>query len=124
MGSIIETLNQDGWWHGQDGRPYRLLDLDTEHARAILAMLERRAPDLVRHAWWREWMSLYRADATLEERNAFRERTSREVADDPRAWLDRRPLVVALRHLLRLRDSVDGEVIGDALPVTRGELTP
>jgi hypothetical protein len=105
MPSIVETLEQEEMWYGQDGFPYRVTDMETSHVVNVLAFLRRRAPQLQRHrAWW---------DALNQRATEWQ-----SLEDNPAAWLERRPLVKALKYELLLRGTVDAEVVD-----VRGELT-
>lgn len=106
MPRIIETLEQEELWYGQDGRPYRVVEMETSHVVNVLAFLRRRADDLVRHEAWYEVNR-----APLDEQRAILERWRGVIQDDPAAWLERRPLIKALKYELLLRTSDDGEVL-------------
>lgn len=114
MPSIIDTLEQGEMWYGQDGYPYRIAEMELSHVANVLAFLRRRAPDLLsRRVHWEA------GHAMREGRwSAWVEESRTRLEDDPAAWLERRPLIVALEHELRNRGAVDGEVVP-----TRGELT-
>jgi len=104
MPSIVETLEQEKMWYGQDGRPYLIEEMELSHVVNTLAFLRRRAPDLQRHrAWW---------DALNQHATQWQ-----GLEDDPAVWLERRPLIKALKYELLLRGTVDGEVVD-----VRGEL--
>jgi len=113
MPRIIETLEQEEMWYGQDGRPYRVTEMETSHVVNVLAFLRRRADDLARHAAWYEV-----SHAPLSRQLEIIDRWRGELGDDPVAWLERRPLVKALRYELVLRDTVEGEVIGEVKELT------
>lgn len=113
MPRIIETLEQEEMWYGQDGKPYRVAEMETSHVVNVLAFLRRRADSLVRHEAWYEVNR-----APLDDQLHILLRWRRVIEDDPAAWLERRPLIAALERELRNRGAVDGEIV----PV-RGELT-
>lgn len=116
MPRIIETLEQEEMWYGQDGRPYLIAEMETSHVSNVLAFLRRRADDLVRHEAWYEVNR-----ASLNEQRAILERWRTVIQDDPASWLKRRPLVRALEHELRRRGTVDGEVVEVAGELSVGE---
>src|SRR4051812_16844680 len=106
MPSIVETLEQEEMWYGQDGLPYRVAEMETSHVVNVLAFLRRRRGDLLRHEVWYEL-----SHAPLVEQRGILERWRTELSDDPAAWLERRPLVKALKYELLLRGTVDAEVV-------------
>lgn len=115
MPSILETLEQEEMWYGQDGFPYRVAEMELSHVVNVLAFLRRRAIQL---AAQRDWHDLRDAAFTYENGRPIDVHIENSVGDDPAAWLERRPLVKALKYELLLRDTVDGEVVD-----VRGELT-
>lgn len=116
MPRIIETLEQEEMWYGQDGLPYRIKEMELSHVVNVLAFLRRRADDLVRHEAW------YQVNhAPLDEQRAILERWRHVIQDDTAAWLERRPLIKALKYELLLRDTVDGEVVEPRTELPTGE---
>lgn len=113
MPSIVETLEQEEMWYGQDGFPYRVAEMELSHVTNVLAFLRRRADDLLARRRWYE--------SVMERRYGKCDDGCWHptgIEDSAAAWLERRPLVKALKYELVLRDTVDGEVVD-----VKGELT-
>lgn len=108
MPSIVDTLEQDEWWYAQDGLPVRLADMELEYLENLLAYLRRGAARLLRHHLYRE---VYRLPFTREAEVAAWLRDQRALEDAPEAWLERRPLVTRLRHLILEYGTLEGELV-------------
>jgi hypothetical protein len=52
--SIIDVLEQDTRWLGQDGFPYLISEMEQSHRINVLRFLERRAEQLYRQKAWRD----------------------------------------------------------------------
>lgn len=105
-------LDQEHWWRGQDGRPYRLDRMDPEHRVNLRAFLARHATRLREHARWVE-LSVAGADDALGDQLVDQLTGLLDAASDA-AWLADRPLVRALDRLIARQDALDGEVVPNA----------
>ncbi len=114
MPGITETLAQDEWWYAQDGLPVHLDDMELEYLENLLAYLRRGAGRLRRHALWREYLAAMKAGHGSE---ATLRRWERALEDDPTAWLERRPLVARLRHLIAVYGALDAEAVAEPAEV-------
>lgn len=105
---LVELLEQDRIWRGQDGRVFYVGELPDEHLGSVLAYLGRHAHDLL----------LQRR--TLEQHDVLTDRTEASLeSTDATNWLLDRPLVRRLLTEQRRRSAVDDEVVPN-----RTELTP
>lgn len=107
MPSLLETLQQDVMWYGQDGYPYRIDAMEQAHRVNVLAFLRRRATNLHTRWVWREERVML--DAPDQVFNAWYAERCRMIEDHSLEWLNRRPLVRALERAVRLHDSIDAE---------------
>lgn len=101
--SLVELLEQDQVWRGQDGRVFYVSELPDEYLGNVLAYLGRHAAALLvqRRTW--------------EEHDALAERTIASLeSTDPTAWLLDRPLYRRLLAEQRRRGAVDGDVVPNA----------
>lgn len=117
MPRIVETLRQTEWWYGEDGFPYRVDEMELTHLWNVVNWLTRRADQLRRQHYWAEFIAVNGIDEGCSEvsvRLAFREwlRLQNEIESKPTDWLDRTPLVRALRRELLTRVTTDGDVVG------------
>lgn len=110
--SIVTLLEQTEIWRGQDGRVYRLGELEDGHIDAIVRMLDRRAASLLEH---RRWYDEFHGHPALG-------RVSELESVDATAWLRDRPLYRALCAEQRRRGALDGEVVANAAEVEAGQL--
>lgn len=102
MSSIVTLLEQTKIWRGQDGRVYRVTELDDGHLDNLIRYLERNAARLLEHRrWWNEFHGTPVAlDRTLELESV-----------DALAWLRDQPLYRELVAERNRRGAVDGEVV-------------
>jgi hypothetical protein len=104
---LIDSLEQDEFWFGQDARPYRIKDMEQRHRLNVLAMLRRRAESLYDHKQWLDFGDLRNApDEVMDAYYA-------ELPQDPLKWINSRPLVIAMEKAVRDYGTVDGEVIAE-----------
>jgi hypothetical protein len=105
MPNFLDTLEQEEWWYGQDGYPYRISEMEQSHRINVLAFLRRRAKNLYDRHQWQEFR--FMQDAPEE---VFTE-WMRGISSDPVEWLNKMPLMQALERAVREHDTVDGEVV-------------
>lgn len=121
--NLLDTLEQEEWWYGQDGFPYRVAEMESSHRVNVLNFLRRRADNLWARALWRERREL--EDAPEDVMRSWERDAASQVAADPLEWLNSKPLVKSLRYWILLQDSydVDFEVADErALPRATREL--
>jgi len=122
MPSIVDTLEQDEWWYAQDGLPVRLADMELEYLENLLAYLRRGADRLWRHRLWAELSPLFvrlgygRRDAAQLIAETL-DRWSYSLPEPPEAWLERRPLVARLQHLILEYGTLEGELVPEPAAV-------
>lgn len=102
--TITELLFQDEWWQCQDGMPIRLVEMEPSHRFNTLAWLWRRARVLYRHYLWHT-----QTHATMRALDAAG--ADEAIMEAPEKWLGRQPLIVELVRLVKIDDSIDGEVV-------------
>jgi hypothetical protein len=90
--SIIDVLEQDTRWLGQDGFPYLISEMEQSHRINVLRFLERRAEQLYRQKAWRDERIL--AGAPDEVWSEYERQ--RALPQDPMRWLASTPCVRAL----------------------------
>jgi hypothetical protein len=90
--SIIDVLEQDTRWLGQDGFPYLISEMEQSHRINVLRFLERRAEQLYRQKAWRDERIL--AGAPDEVWGEYERQ--RLLPQDPMRWLASTPCVRAL----------------------------
>lgn len=117
MPDIITTLEQTERWYGQKGMPYRLSNMDKSHIHNVLRMLRARASALQLQRHWNEYLDgsgLREEDVDRDTEFAFIRWLGAEPALDesPAEWLERKPLIQALKRELKARGTVDGDVVG------------
>lgn len=97
---FLNLLDQDQIWVTQDGRRMALEVMERSHRRNVLAMLERRVPNL-----YREWLSEFLDEGVTLEQLAGLGWVSRDPAtgrffpSGGSRWLEDQPLVRRLRAL-------------------------
>lgn len=106
MPSIVQTLEQGEMWYGQDGRPYRIEEMEQSHRVNTLAFLRRRAKALQEHRTWAEQQVMNRAPDEVHSE------WLRGLDEPAEQWLERRPFIVALKAAIARHDAVDGQVVG------------
>jgi hypothetical protein len=96
--SIIDVLEQDTRWLGQDGFPYLISEMEQSHRINVLRFLERRAGQLYRQKAWRDAKdeSRYLRDAPDDVWMAWENSQERALPQDPIQWLTSTPCVKAL----------------------------
>lgn len=117
MPDIITTLEQSERWYGQKGIPYRLSNMDESHIHNVLRMLRARASALQLQRDWSHYLDangLCEEDVDRDMEFAFIRWLGAQPALDesPAEWLERRPLIQALKRELRARGTLDGDVVG------------
>jgi hypothetical protein len=90
--SIIDVLEQDQRWLGQDGFPYLISEMEQSHRINVLRFLERRAEQLYRQKAWRDERIL--AGAPDDVWGEYER--GRSLPQDPMRWLASTPCVRAL----------------------------
>lgn len=103
---LAAMLAQAEWWRTGDGMPIRLTTMESSHRFHTLAFLRRRARSLRVHYWWMQFGETPDYPLLAEKRM---------IAEPPEAWLERQPLVVELARLVRMDDSVEGDVVAGEL---------
>lgn len=117
MPNIIETLQQDEWWYGRDGFPYRLREMPTSHIENVLEWLRRRASQLRLQHYWDEFLEHHDLDdegigpSTQGTFHEWLRHQNALEADDGRTWLEQTPFIRALQRVLRRRNTVNGDVV-------------
>lgn len=97
---LLELLEQEQIWRGQDGHVFYVRELPIEHLGNVIAYLARHAHELLLER------------RTYEEHDAFTTRTVASLeSTDATNWLLDRPLYRALLAEQRRRGAVDGEVV-------------
>jgi len=102
--TITELLQQTEWWQCQDGMPIRLVDMEPSHRFNTLSFLWRRARNLYSHYCWH-------LTCTAPERALDAAEVNDALMEAPQTWLGRQPLIVELVRLVKIDDSIDGEVV-------------
>lgn len=123
MPNIIQVLEQETMWYGQDGYPYYLDEMDQDHRWNVLLMLKRRAKQLAKQRLWLdERQSLGSRTRTPADNQRLLE-AERAIEADPLVWLRSRPFMIALEKAIRDHGTIDGEVIDvHEIEPTRREL--
>lgn len=122
--NIVQLFEQNKVWVTAYRIPLRLTEMDAEHRANTLAMLRRRAAY--------QMMMYFR----VKERNEILRMLrfggpdddgmgdmfdQRALEEDPKAWLERRPLVMELARLVKLDEdaanTVDGEIVGEKVEI-------
>ena len=130
MPSIVETLEQEVFWFGQDGRPYLIESADQSctceypyegapqaghhpncmlmtpvmeqsHRINVLHFLRRRAPQLQAH-----WVWFFMKNAAVVS-----DAIQAQILDNPDQWLMRRPFMQALVRAILREGSIDMELL-------------
>lgn len=102
--TITELLLQTEWWQCQDGMPIRLEDMEPSHRYNTLAWLFRRSRMLYRHYLW------HFAGTEIEKLSV---RMHNELTQTTDKWLAQQPLVIELVRMIRIDDSMEGEVVAE-----------
>lgn len=116
-----QLLDQDRVWQTRDGMPIALEEMDPGHRANTLAFLRRRADYLAKAYAYCEAVGVF-FDAPDDVFDAWMAENERALRDGAQAWLERRPLVIALARLVGLDARgpvVDGEVVVHALEASR-----
>lgn len=106
MPHIIDTLEQTEMWYGQDGRPYRVEDMEQSHRVNVLAFLERRARNLMEHARWREHQLILR-NAPDDVFDAYIDQSASSIEGNPEDWLNGKPFVQNLRAVIGRHGAIE-----------------
>lgn len=121
---LPELLEQDEYWRGADGRPYRVEAMDQKYRLNLLAYLRRNAARIHEHCTLHV---IYGAVWPDDDAASFAVNLPVPI-ERSRAWLDERPLVHRLVVLIARHDALDGEVVDDvyreldaARPALEGE---
>jgi hypothetical protein len=119
--SIIDVLEQDAQWLGQDGFPYLISEMEQSHRINVLRFLERRAEQLYRQKAWRDAKdeSRYLRDAPDEVWAAWESQQGRELPQDPIQWLASTPCVRALMAAVLKEGAIPPDLLeieGSVLP--------
>lgn len=100
--SIIDVLDQDVFWIGQDGLRYELTTMHQEHRLNLLEYLRRNCDRLANQR-----------DRLLRERIGLTSDDSRQLYPSNDRWIENAPFVRALKVAIALHDALDGEVVSD-----------
>lgn len=118
MPSLLDTLDQEEWWYGQDGYPYRLAEMEQSHRINVQAFLRRRAKNIYDRHQWHEFRIMESApDDVFAE---WMHESERMVDSDPVEWLNSTPFMQALDRAIRDHDTVEGEVVTNEVAVRPG----
>lgn len=111
--SIIDVLEQDRRWLGQDGFPYLIEEMEQSHRINVLRFLERRAEQLYRQKAWRDAKedARYLRDAPDEVWTAWENQQGRELPQDPMEWLKSTPCVRALVSAVLREGAVPADML-------------
>jgi hypothetical protein len=90
-------------WYGQDGLPYKLVEMEQSHRINVVGFLRRRAASLQVHSWRLE--AHYMRNAPDDVVDSW----SREIPNSPEEWIEERPLMIELNRLIKLYDSIRPE---------------
>jgi hypothetical protein len=96
---FLNLIEQDRIWKTREGRVVLVEDLEPRHRANVLAMLERRAPDL--HG---EWIQEFLAEGVtyqqlVEVGVVTADPSGRSGSDGARRWFEAQPLIRRLRQL-------------------------
>jgi hypothetical protein len=106
MPHLLETLEQVEMWYGEDSFPYRIEEMETSHIRNVIGFLMRRAENIYkRHRYLEE-----RAAIALGIPEGWNEGPIR-IDSDPTEWLRNRPLIQKLERVLKLRESIEPDML-------------
>lgn len=98
--SIIDVLDQDVFWIGQDGLRHELVEMDQEYRLNLEAYLIRNATRLARQR-----------DRLLYERELLTSEDVNKLYPSPEAWIRGTPFYRALKVAIAMHDCLDGEVV-------------
>lgn len=98
--SIIDVLDQDVFWIGQDGLRHELTTMDQEHRLNLLEYLRRNCDRLA-----------HQRDRLLREREGLNEADTRRLYPSALVWIETSPFVRALKVAIAMHDALDGEVV-------------
>lgn len=100
--SIIDVLDQDQFWIGQDGLRYELLDMHQEHRLNLLEWLRRHCDRLA-----------HQRDRLLRERIGLTSSDVHKLYPSNKQWIENAPFTRALKVAIAMHDALDGEVVSD-----------
>jgi hypothetical protein len=107
MPRLLETLEQTEMWYGEDSFPYRIEEMETSHIKNVIGFLRRRAVNIYkRHRYLEE-----RAAIALGEGFDVWNSGPYQIDSNPLEWLNNRPLMQKLEHVLKLRDSIEPDML-------------
>jgi hypothetical protein len=104
MPNMIETLEQEEIWYGQDGFPYRVDEMETSHIANVIGFLTRRAHNLYERRLWQERRLM--ENVPEEIFNEWLREQQNIISSNPDEWLKQRPLIQKLERVLRQRESI------------------
>lgn len=109
---LVEILEQEEMWYGQDGFPYRIEDMEQSHRINVVNFLKRRAQNIYLRHQWAEFMQMYHAPQDVFD--SWMSANMYTINDDPEEWLMRRPLIQALQRAIAKHNTIDGEVVSES----------
>lgn len=112
MAILLETLEQEEMWYGEDGFPYHIEDMEQSHRINVVNFLKRRAQNIYLRHQYAEMCMISRAPDDVQM--AYEAKMRRLLDDDPVEWLMRRPLMQALQRAISRHNTVDGEVVSES----------
>jgi hypothetical protein len=116
-------LDQDVYWITADRLRIRLIEMDEHHRAATLAMLRRRA-EYQRKIYYMVLGQKIYGDAPDEVMAELEADTDRALEMTAEAWLESRPLIIALARLVHEDEQRANTVDGEVLAEDQGELSP
>jgi len=99
---LLQTLEQDKMWYGEDGFPYVIEEMETSHIENVIRFLGRRAKNIYRRHRWAEERAAIALDV---EWNAG----PVQIESDALEWLAQRPLLQKLEQVLKVRQALTVE---------------
>lgn len=107
---MLDLLNQDEWWRPLNKPPVRLVDMDVSHRRNLIGWLERRA---VTFHFMEGLRYVLIAGSPMGPSgdmacDAFDAESAEHDRQDPKEWLNARPLMQKLRELQPPEKQVEG----------------
>jgi hypothetical protein len=115
MPDLLKTLDQEEWWYGQDGYPYKIAGMEQSHRVNVQAFLRRRAKNIYDRHQRREFRIMESAPDDVF--NEWMTETERGINSDPVEWLDNTPFMRALGKAIKNANTIDGEVVTDEVAV-------
>lgn len=107
MPRLLDTLEQEEMWYGEDSFPYRIEEMETGHIKNVIAFLQRRAENIYKRHRYLEECAAIALGEPFDEWNSGPIR----IDSNPLEWLNNRPLLQKLVRTLRLRESIEPDML-------------